>query len=64
MGFPEFKFENKGKSFVSHDEVLEFFQSYAREFNINDVIKFSHNVINVTPIIGERWEVNEIELLN
>lgn len=62
MGFPEYPFENRGRSFVPREEVLEFLKSYAREFHLNDVIKFTHNVINVTPLDGNRWEVNEFEL--
>lgn len=58
MGFPEFKFENRGRSFVPHEEVLDFFDSYAREFRLSEVVKLAHNVVNVTPADGERWEVS------
>lgn len=57
MGFPEYKFPNKGKSFVHHEEVLAFFQSYASEFHLNDVVKLAHFVVNVTPVDRTRWEV-------
>lgn len=57
MGFPEFPFPNKGKSFVSNEEVLEFIDSYAREFKLNDVVKLAHNVVNVIPIADSRWQV-------
>lgn len=57
MGFPEYPFPKHGKSFVTHDEVLAFFQSYAREFKLSEVIKLRHQVIRVRPVEDTRWEV-------
>lgn len=59
MGFPEYPFQNKGKSFVLHEEVLEFFESYASEFKLNDVIKFNHHVVRVRPVNESKWEVRQ-----
>lgn len=57
MGYPEYAFPKKGQSFVSHDEVLAFFESYAREFKLRDVIRLCHQVIRVRPVEETRWEV-------
>lgn len=60
MGFPDFPFPNKGRSFVTNEEVLAFFESYAKQFNLRDVIKFRHCVIRVRPIEENRWEVQQM----
>lgn len=57
MGFPDFEFPNRGRSFVSSDEVLQFFTSYARHFNVVERVQFEHHVVLVKPIENERWEV-------
>lgn len=57
MGFLNHPFPKKQRSFVLHDEVLTFFQSYANEYNLNDVIKFQNQVVNVRPLDEDRWEV-------
>lgn len=62
MGFLNHPFPKKQKSFVPHEEVLAFFQSYANEFNLNRVIKFRNQVVNVRPLDGDRWEVGLSEL--
>lgn len=57
MGFPDFPFPSNGRSFVMHEEVLEFFESYAKHFKLADVIKFHHCVVRVRPVQSSRWEV-------
>lgn len=57
MGFLNHPFPKKQRSFVLHDEVLAFFQSYANEYKVFDVIKFQNQVINVRPLGEDRWEV-------
>lgn len=57
MGFPDFPFPKKGKSFEPRGEVLAFFQSYAREFKVNEVVKLQHEVIRVRPVDDTRWEL-------
>lgn len=52
-----------GKSFLNATQVLQFLDSYAKHFNVNQVIKFQHQVIRVVPI-GERWEVLVKDLRN
>lgn len=57
MGFLNHPFPKKQRSFVLHDEVLAFFRSYANEYNLNDVIKFQNQVVNVRPLDEGRWEI-------
>ncbi|XP_055314740.1 flavin-containing monooxygenase 1-like [Sitodiplosis mosellana] len=57
MGFFNYPFPKKEKSFVSHEEVLKFYQSYANQYNLNRVIKFRCHVVNVKPTPNNRWEV-------
>lgn len=57
MGFPGYDFPNKGRSFVPHEEVLQFFVSYAEHYNVVEKIKFEHNVVRVRPLGETQWEV-------
>lgn len=58
MGFMDHPFPETGRSYVSHEEVLTHLESYANAFNLNHVIKFRNQVVNVRPLPGDRWEVN------
>lgn len=64
MGFADFPFPNEGRSFVSHERVLDFFVSYAKHFNVVGKIKFVHYVVRVRPLINERWEIVVRDLIN
>lgn len=58
MRFMDHPFPQTDRSFVPHEDVLAYLQSYADKFNLNRYIKFQHRVINVRPLPGDRWEVN------
>lgn len=45
------------RSFVPQEEVLAYIQSYADKFDLNRIIKFQHQVVNVRPLQEHRWEV-------
>jgi len=52
MGYPDFPFQPEsysGKSFVYHDEVLDYLRSYAAKFDLARFIQFETRVENVTP---------------
>lgn len=57
MGYPDYKFKGNGESYVSHQEVLKFLESYTNHFNLTSVIKFEYYVVRVTPTEGDQWEV-------
>lgn len=57
MGYPGYDFINRGRSFVTCDEVLEFFVSYANHYKIVEKVKFEHHVVRVRPIKNEKWEI-------
>ncbi|XP_043221853.1 flavin-containing monooxygenase FMO GS-OX-like 2 [Amphibalanus amphitrite] len=53
MGFPDFPFKEtsyNGKSFIFHEEVLDYLRSYASEFNLERFISFETRVEQVTPL--------------
>lgn len=60
MGYFDFPFRPKERSFVSHEEVLAFYQSYSNHYNLNRVIRFENHVINVKPVQKNRWQVNNL----
>ncbi|XP_031630062.1 flavin-containing monooxygenase FMO GS-OX5-like isoform X2 [Contarinia nasturtii] len=56
MGYLEFPFKSP-LSFLAHEEVLAFYQSYANHYNLERVVKFQNHVVNVKPVQSNRWEV-------
>lgn len=57
MGFPAVPFPETGKSYISAEEVLQYYQNYADAFDLRKHIKFEHHVLRVRPLIDETWEV-------
>lgn len=64
MEFPDHPYPDDAPSFPSQPRVLEFIQSYVNRFDLNKLIKFSHNVIRVQPIENGQWEVIVKDLAN
>lgn len=59
------EFNGESKSFLNAGEVLQFLDSYAEHFNVNQKINFQHQVIRVLPIEdGPRWQVLVKDLQN
>lgn len=60
MHYPDYPFPEQDKSYLSAEEVLRYYQSYADTFGLRKYIKFEHHVVRVRPLInsdGEKWEV-------
>lgn len=57
MGYPELPFPEQEDSYVSSDEVLKYYVSYADNFNLRQYIRFEHHVIRVRPLLDEKWEM-------
>lgn len=66
MHYPDFPFPTSSppsSSYLSADNVLKYYQSYADTFNLRNYIKFEHHVVRVRPIMmnnstsDEVWEV-------
>lgn len=58
MGFPDFPIPEQDKSFIPSQDFLSFLNLYADNFQLNEVIKFLHQVIRVRPIEDVKWEVS------
>lgn len=56
MGYPDFPIPEQDKSYIPSGDMLAFLKLYAKEFHVNEVIKFRHEVIRVRPI-DEQWEI-------
>jgi dimethylaniline monooxygenase (N-oxide forming) len=66
MGFPHFRFDESSTnslSYISAQEVLQFFHDYSAKFNLKQHIQFEHQVIRICPKAGNKWEVNQLVLL-
>lgn len=58
MGFFYYPFKKRGqRSFVRHEEVLQFYHNYANDHNLHRVIRFRNYVVNVRPLPDDRWQV-------
>ena len=57
MGFHDYAYPESDKSFLSREEVLDFLEKFARDFNLMNFIKFRHQVIHVRPVKESQWEV-------
>ncbi|ESQ29139.1 hypothetical protein EUTSA_v10023450mg [Eutrema salsugineum] len=63
MGFRDFPFVPRGddvsrdpRRYPSHKEVLAYLRDFAREFNIEEMIRFETEVVRVEPV-NEKWRV-------
>lgn len=57
MRFFDHPFPRLEPSFVSHEDILAYLQSYSDKFDLDRVIQFQHQVVNVRPLPEDRWEV-------
>lgn len=59
MGFSDYPMPaTSRKSYIGWRKVLDYFQDYAKHFNVVDKIKFCHHVIRVRPVQETtKWEV-------
>lgn len=64
MRFTDYDVKFENKSFLTSSEVLEYLHSYAKDFQVPEVIRFQHQVIRLVPIKGNRWEVLLKDLVN
>lgn len=70
MMFPDFPFEPQLSSFLPHQEVQRYLESYCQRYNIRPLIRFNTAVENVKPVVmttqGEEarttWEVTSSDL--
>lgn len=59
MGFPDFPYPDSfPQSFVSAEDVLNFLNLYADNFQLKSHIKFQHEVIRVRPRCNKEWEAS------
>lgn len=58
MGYPDFPIPEQERSYIPSDDMLAFLKLYAKEFQVDKLIKFRHQVVRVRPIKdGEQWEI-------
>lgn len=57
MSYPDYPYKTSiNRSFISSDEVLEYFHQYAESFDLYKHIKFEHHVLRVRPLMDDKWE--------
>ncbi|XP_060066421.1 uncharacterized protein LOC132546720 [Ylistrum balloti] len=67
MAFPDFPFRKDLPSFVRHEDMLEYLESYATSFDLLKYIKFSTTVNSVNPLKSPdkvTWQVTYKDLVN
>ena len=55
--FPDFPMPDAYPDYPSHWQVHRYFRSYAEHFGLLDHLAFNSEVVSVTPVAGERWDV-------
>ncbi|ESO82679.1 hypothetical protein LOTGIDRAFT_177635 [Lottia gigantea] len=62
MAFPDFQFNANLPSFIGHEEVLRYLESYSNFYGLSSYIKFKTYVLRVNPIKDlkdkTKWEVS------
>lgn len=58
MELQGFHFPNNTLSFPFHSEVLRYLEGYATFFQLNEIIKFNHRVLQVVPYDDNKWIVS------
>merc|ERR1719348_1916016 len=56
MAFPDYDFKNNLPSFVKHEQVLEYLEDYANNFDLMKNIKFETTVTAIEPFKVDRRE--------
>lgn len=56
---PDFSFSNKDQWYFSAKEVQEYFMAYAEKFAVDSVIRFNHEVVDISPAkkLDKDWRV-------
>lgn len=57
MAFSYFPFPNGMRSYISQPDVLEYYDSFANQFDLRKHIRFRHVVIRVTSVEDDKWEL-------
>lgn len=60
MCYPNEPFPDNDNSFVSSNEVVSYYKSFADKYRLRDHVKFQYQVVRVRPVsedFRERWEV-------
>jgi len=55
--YSDFPMPNEYPDYPSHQQVLAYFQAYARKFELERFVRFNTTVAKVQKIAGERWEL-------
>lgn len=63
MGFRDYPMSSSPRSYISSHEFLSYLISYAEHFQLNELIKFEHNVIHLRPLDATKWEVIEHHII-
>lgn len=59
MGFFDFPFQRKTRSFVPHSDVLDYLHAFVNRFDLRKIIKLCHQVMFIQPVKeSNRWKVN------
>lgn len=55
--FEDFPMPTDYPDYPSHIQMQQYFESYARHFNVYSHIRFEHNVIQALPLDSDTWQV-------
>lgn len=64
MCYPNEQFPENELSFVTADEVLKYYETFADKYKLKKYIKFNHEVVRVRPKDENQWEIIVKNLLS
>lgn len=64
MGYLNMPFPDQEDSYITSQDVLNYYHWYAEKFDLFKYIQFEHNVLRVRPLADKTWEVIVLDLPN
>lgn len=62
MGYPDLPFIDREDSYITSKDVLNYYNWYAKKFDLMKYIRFEHNILRVRPMPSKIWEVVVMDL--
>ena len=60
--YEDFPLPETASDYPSHEELLQYFSNYAKNFRLNEKIKFNTEVINCEDLKNNKWEITYKDL--
>ncbi|XP_050294535.1 uncharacterized protein LOC126734823 [Anthonomus grandis grandis] len=62
MEYPDFPYEEMDRSYIEHNNVLDYMHKFAAKYNLIPHIKFLRQIIEIIPLPNDKWSLKERNL--